>query len=454
MLIKKQILFTSGLALVLVGFLVIHQASAQWQDPVGLPGGSIINKPLTNPLGESLDFNGYDITNVDDISADDVSSNQVCIAGDCQTAWPVGDVTNPMTSDLDANNNSISNLKSCDPAVFGGSTDCYALSGLAAQNNSVSNVTIGLYGATEAVGTKPNYAVFALSQNSSAVGLYGTATAGWAAYFNGPFGATGNGQIIGDLDLVYDSVGKVGGNLDVEVQVTSNKFCMKSSCITAWPTIGGSGTANYIPKMIAGTTLGNSVIYETGGKIGIGTTGPNKKLHVYDVAANAEIDIQSSATAASHWGLYHNASSDDLIFWKDAADRFTFTDDGKFGVGVTPSVSIQTGGDITASGNITASAFFYSSDANLKTKVKTITTPLDKVKNLRGVSFDWKKTSQPSLGFIAQEVEQVLPELVHESNGQKYLEYGNITAVLVEAIKAQQQQIEQLQAEVDQLKSK
>ena len=77
--------------------------------------------------------------------------------------------------------------------------------------------------------------------------------------------------------------------------------------------------------------------------------------------------------------------------------------------------------------------------------------------SLRGVQFEWNLEEYPDNGFregkqiglIAQEVEEVLPELVRTDNdGYKSLEYEKITAVLVEAIKEQQKQIEALKAAV------
>lgn len=449
MLNKKQLVILTTAVLV-IGLVFIKQVSAQWENPNNLPGQGSINPPLTNPLNTDLNLNSNDITNVGTITSD-----QVCLSGStCETAWPGGDVTNPMTAHLDAGNYRIYGITS--PTTPKDGSTYYGLSAYAGNNsdNAFDTITVGLYGYTDVSSLGTSYGVYGLSQHVKGTGVYGVATKGWAGYFAGPWGSSGDGQISGgDLDILYDAGPKTGGNLYVEKKITSAQYCIGASCIVAWPSgVGGSGSTNYIPRFTAASTLGNSVIYQSSSKIGIGTTAPNKKLHVYDVSANAEIDIQSTAAASSWWGIYHNATSDDLVLWKDAADRFTFTDDGKFGVGVVPSVSIQTGGDITATGNVTAAAFLYSSDARLKTNVKTINNPLETIKSLRGVTFNWGKNNQPSLGFIAQEVEKVLPQLVHEQEGQKYLEYGNMTAVLVEAVKAQQQQIEELQAEIEQLK--
>ncbi|MBI3631403.1 MAG: tail fiber domain-containing protein, partial [Candidatus Staskawiczbacteria bacterium] len=102
-------------------------------------------------------------------------------------------------------------------------------------------------------------------------------------------------------------------------------------------------------------------------------------------------------------------------------------------------------------GDVRANAFLYSSDARLKTNINSINDSLSKVQQLRGVTFNWKISNKPGIGFIAQEVEQVFPELVStDSNtGMKAVQYANIVPVIVEAIKDQQQQIKEQQKQLD-----
>ena len=83
------------------------------------------------------------------------------------------------------------------------------------------------------------------------------------------------------------------------------------------------------------------------------------------------------------------------------------------------------------------------SDARLKTDVKTLTNSLDKVKNLRGVSYI--KNDKQGIGLIAQEVKEVLPEVVHEDEYYS-VTYGNVVAVLIEAIKELEARVAQLEA--------
>ena len=101
-----------------------------------------------------------------------------------------------------------------------------------------------------------------------------------------------------------------------------------------------------------------------------------------------------------------------------------------------------------------AAEFLAMSDASLKTNVTPISNALDKVKALNGVSFHWKKDNKRDFGFIAQDVEQVVPELVSESQQGKAVNYAKTVAILTEAIKEQQTIIEQLMARIDALESK
>jgi len=113
--------------------------------------------------------------------------------------------------------------------------------------------------------------------------------------------------------------------------------------------------------------------------------------------------------------------------------------------------SVMTG-TLSVTSNVTAAGFFHSSDARLKTNVQTV-GGLDLVSKLRGVTFNWKKDGAPSAGVIAQEVEKVMPSAVHaDADGIKSVEYDQLIAPLIEAIKEQQIQIDALKAEIEQLK--
>lgn len=102
----------------------------------------------------------------------------------------------------------------------------------------------------------------------------------------------------------------------------------------------------------------------------------------------------------------------------------------------TAAVSIGLATNISVGGIVTAVDFNSTSDARLKENVAPIQDPLNKVLQLAGVEFDWKESGEHSIGVIAQQVEQIVPELVHTNeNGFKTVSYGKLTGLLIEAIK-------------------
>jgi len=110
--------------------------------------------------------------------------------------------------------------------------------------------------------------------------------------------------------------------------------------------------------------------------------------------------------------------------------------------------SIDNSGNVAAAGEITA-----SSDERIKTNIKTIENALDKVTQLRGVEYDRTDIEAHQIGVIAQEVEKVLPDVVHTNEeGMKSVAYGNLVAVLIESIKDLKGEISELRAELNELK--
>ena len=103
-----------------------------------------------------------------------------------------------------------------------------------------------------------------------------------------------------------------------------------------------------------------------------------------------------------------------------------------------------------------------SSDARFKNHIRTLTSALDSTLMLRGVRHNWRHDEFPdrnfpereSIGFIAQEVEQIFPELVEtESDGYKKVQYAKVTALLVEALREQQEDIERQESEIKELRA-
>jgi hypothetical protein len=105
-------------------------------------------------------------------------------------------------------------------------------------------------------------------------------------------------------------------------------------------------------------------------------------------------------------------------------------------------VARDVSGDFTA-GSITATQYTSTSDISLKKNVFTIENALEKVLSLRGVEYDRVESGEHQIGVIAQEVEKIIPEVVY-GDEIKSVAYANIVALLIEAIKEQQKEIDEL----------
>jgi hypothetical protein len=131
------------------------------------------------------------------------------------------------------------------------------------------------------------------------------------------------------------------------------------------------------------------------------------------------------------------------IFYDSANTAYLFD-------GAATGTSINVAGSIVAAGNVTA----YS-DIRLKIDVQPIENAIDKVKQINGVTYTRKENNKRQTGVIAQDVLKVLPEAVEGSEESMYsVAYGNMVGLLVEAIKEQQSEIDELKALVRQLLAK
>lgn len=106
-------------------------------------------------------------------------------------------------------------------------------------------------------------------------------------------------------------------------------------------------------------------------------------------------------------------------------------------------------GDVVITGNLdTTGTVCSTSDRRVKDNIKTIENALEKVDNLRGVSYT--KDGKAEVGVIAQEVEEIVPEVVHTNNdGMKSVAYGNLVGVLIESIKELKAEVEDLRSQLN-----
>jgi hypothetical protein len=173
---------------------------------------------------------------------------------------------------------------------------------------------------------------------------------------------------------------------------------------------GGSGSTWYVGKRTSSQLVGT------------------ESFHFYSEAAGATV-----GGVDPYGNMFASGSSRAPVFY-DSNNTVYFLLPSAIGT------SLNVAGAITAGGNITS-----SSDIRLKEDIQVITNALDKVKQIKGVTYTRKETKKRHSGVIAQDVIKVLPEVVEGTEESLYtVAYGNMIGLLIEAIKEQNEQIEKL----------
>jgi len=205
---------------------------------------------------------------------------------------------------------------------------------------------------------------------------------------------------------------------------------------------------------------------EGDGSVGIGTTSPGEKLEVSGGKLLVSGGQVRSGSYLEGFPSFSFANDTDTGMFSDTANQLEFSTGGSsrltinssgdvkieesLGIGVAAS---STTGRLDCSNDVVA---FSTSDKKLKENIKPLDNALDKVLKISGVEFDWKELTEKEketihgnqghdVGVIAQEIEEVLPEVVTtRDTGYKAVKYEKIVPLLIQAIKEQQKQIEEL----------
>jgi hypothetical protein len=242
-----------------------------------------------------------------------------------------------------------------------------------------------------------------------------------------------------NMGLDSDNVFRIGGwsaaQNRLQLDMSSNLYLLGSVRAPIFYDQDDTGyyldpnsTGNSALRIRGGTLHGPNPSW--GAYLYVGTNGrPSSDASVCVTNGNLHIDCQNG------YAMYLNYYSTNNIYsW------------GNFGVGSdSASYRLHVHGTIYSTSNIIA-----ASDAKLKENVSVIENAIDKVKQIRGVTYtrnDLEDKTKRHAGVIAQEVELVLPEVVDQDNeGIKNVAYGNMIGLLIEAIKEQQKQIDELKA--------
>jgi len=183
-------------------------------------------------------------------------------------------------------------------------------------------------------------------------------------------------------------------------------------------------------------------------KVGTGLTSWN----YLDYTAVFDVVVQSP-TAPIVYPTFANASGTTSIGIASTGSTSVvyIPSTGNLGIGTTNATSkLTVSGNLLVTGIITATDFNSASDIRLKENIQKIDNPIDKIIKIDGVRFDWRSDNKPSMGVIAQNIEEVLPELVNGEDS-KTVNYNGIIGLLVECVKNQQKQIDDLNIRFDKL---
>jgi hypothetical protein len=218
--------------------------------------------------------------------------------------------------------------------------------------------------------------------------------------------------------------------------------------------LDGSGTTNYLPRFTGSTQLGNSAIFQNSTNIGLGTTSPAAKFHLVGdmlISGSAgNLQFYDRSNPVYKYNIFVASSSLNFAYGEQINIRLnganTYLGEGFAGAG--PRLTVGTSGDGSYA---RANSWQLFSDERFKTNISSLKDVIPTIQKIRGVSFNWKKSGFSDIGFIAQEIEKVLPNIVgtDEETGYKSVDYARLTPLLVEAVKQQQKEIEKLKEQVD-----
>jgi hypothetical protein len=208
----------------------------------------------------------------------------------------------------------------------------------------------------------------------------------------------------------------------------------------------------------------NDVTFDNTGNVGIGATPSfTHRLTVYNPADDNVLRLMGP-DGTYQYGARLNFGDGDLVYIdEDEDDKLTIFGNGRtaimggnVGIGtLTPGAKLAVYNG-TTTGTYTTTGWMHSSDARLKSNIAPIEDALGKVLELKGVYFNWKNDDgKRQVGFIAQDVEPVLPEVVGKDDEGTYsMSYGGVVPVLVEAIKELKSQNDDLLSKLKELENK
>lgn len=333
------------------------------------------------------------------------------------------------------------------------------------ENGSGSeNVAIGAYTLADNSSGGNNLALGNSALRNNTTGTENTAIGDRAGYNN----VSGDGNVFIGSRAGYNETGS--DKLYIDNSNTSSPLIygeFDSDLVRINGELDVEGNIHTSGNYISNDGDDEGIYVDSNGNVGIGTTTISDLLHV---SGSGGIRLRAESTGANYAGLLaKNSNRNIFIGVQGAGDpnpgefhiydntasarRMVITAGGNVGFGYNnPSYKLQVNGQVAGT-----SAYVNTSDGKYKTNVQPIGSALEKLLLLQGVSYDWKTEEFPEknfdarkqLGFIAQEVEPIVPEAVSITKEGDYgLSYSTFIPLLVEAIKELKAENEALKAEL------
>ena len=318
------------------------------------------------------------------------------------------------------------------------------------QGNSGSQGTQGIQGNSGSQGTQGTQGIQGIQGNSGSQGTQGIQG------ISGAFVAQGIQGLQGATGISSASWGSISGTLNNQTDLSAS-LGLKAPLNN--PIFTGTITAPTITN-----TLGANFA-TTSGNVGIGTSSPSYKLHVAGTGYLTQL-IQTSTTGSGGLLILSNTARSyslgargdfgsgmfNIVDENAGLARFSIFSNGNIGVGTVTDNGFKL--DVSGSSrfiDVTCTSITETSSERYKENIYTLNNALDKVISLRGVQYNLKDNKIVEIGVIAEEIANILPEVIKYNNeGQPdSVSYGRLSAVFIEAIKQQQKQIELLKQEIN-----
>lgn len=412
---------------------------------IGNSATDVLTIQSNTTLNSSLDLNG----NID-ISGNTIlgsaTTNRITVNGGISgnlipinNTFTLGNSTNTWNA-ITTNTANVNTLSVVSTVYTGGLANTASL--------SIRDLTAGRLIYTSTGGRTVTSANIAYNGNTvSITGVASTSNTTGALVVTGGVGISGNTHIGGGA-VVYGDLTVVGQT------ILSSNTTLNVSDFTA-----DNFTVNEVFSTSANTTFTGNLIPTTNSfNLGSATNRWNV-VHASTFAGNANT-ATTLVTARNINGVEFNGSADITVPTNMTLVPNTFANTLQIAFisnnGVIASGNHSLGFDNSlmyqpSTGTLTAIDLNSSSDARMKKNIKQIDNALDKVEKLVGVYFDRIDTDKHYIGLVAQDVEQVVPELVHtnEDTGYKYVSYGNAAGLLIEAIKEINEQLKEIKNKLD-----